>query len=423
MNDPFHRADEITRRRFVLRAAKACLGVTLLDAARAEQAAATHAATARNVIYLYMAGGMSHLDTFGVVPGAATMGGTKTLKTSADGVFISEHLPTVARQMHHGVVFNAMTSTQGAHAPGNYFAHTSYTQRGGTPHPSMGAWLAKFQGKGNPTLPGSVIITPESRHPGAGFFEASLAPLLIQNPAMGLQHSHRPATMSEADADYRRTLTEQLDAGFRAEFDQRGVKAHADMYREAIGVMKSADLAAFDINAEPLAVRDAYGKNNFGQGCLLARRLVEHGVRFVEVSTSGWDTHVDNFIKMPGLCGTLDHALGALIPDLERRGLLKNTLVVLATEFGRTPEVNGNGGRDHYPKAFTTVLWGGGVRGGQTYGKTDRGIAITEGKVTIPDFNATIAHALGLPLETTVFAPNKRPFTVADKGKPITSIF
>jgi len=417
-----------TRRRFIAGLMQGCLGVSLLRgndlrAALEDAPKGRQGATARNVIYLYMTGGMTHLDTFGVVPGADTMGPTKTIKTSADGVFVSEHLPTVAKTMHHGVIINSMTSTQGAHAPGNYFAHTSYTARGGARHPSMGAWLTNFQGKGNPSLPGSVAITPDSRHPGAGFFEAAMAPLLITSAADGLQNSARLSAMSPEDFDFRQSLTEQLDRGFRADFNHAAVRAHADTYREALTVMRSKDLVGFDIDVEPPETHAAYGKNRFGQGCLLARRLVEHGVRHVEVALDGWDTHVDNFLKMPDLCGPLDRALGALVNDLDQRGLLKETLVVLATEFGRTPNINGNTGRDHYPKAFTTVLWGGGVRGGRIHGTTDKGIEITSKKITIPDFNATIAHALGLPLDEVVYSPAKRPFTVADKGKPVTELF
>ncbi len=410
---------ELGRRAFVERLAASCLGVSVLPALGK---AAVPSGKARNVIYLYMTGGMSHLDTFGVAPGAETMGPTKTIQTSADGVFVSEYLPTVARHMHHGVVINSMASTQGAHEPGNYFAHTSYTARGGTRHPGLGAWLQKFEGKGNPSLPGSVVITTDSRHPGAGFFEASFTPLMIQDAAEGLQNSRRLGAMSEADQNYRLALAGELDAPFRKANPHAAVRAHGEMYREAIGLMNSSDLTAFDLDAESSASREAYGADRFGQGCLLARRLVEHGVRFVEVTLGNWDTHVDNFLRTPERCASLDRGLGALLEDLEQRGLLNETLVVLATEFGRTPVVNGNGGRDHYPQAFSNVLWGGGVLGGQVYGKTDRGIEITENRVTIPDFNATIAHALGLPLETILYSPTMRPFTVANKGKPVNAI-
>jgi hypothetical protein len=425
------KADELTRRDFVMNVAKTCLGVSVLGALAPRASAAPfegaskakQVGTARNVIYLYMNGGMTHLDTFGCVPGADTMGDTKTIATSADGVQIGELLPNTAKMMHHGVIINSLTSTQGAHAQGNYFQHTGYTMRGATRHPTMGAWLQKFQGKGNSALPGSVIITGDSKHPGGGFFEAAFQPLIVNNPAAGLQNSRRLASLTDSDFDYRLNLSAKLDQNFQSAYEYKNVRAYADVYRDAVSVMKSEDLVAFDLNKESEDMHDLYGNDSFGQGCLLARRLVEHGVRFVEVNLGGWDMHQDIYTRLPEKLQTLDQGLGALLGDLDRRGLLLDTLVVLTSEFGRTPKINQNSGRDHYPKAFSSVLWGGGVKGGQVYGKTDKGIEVTENKLTVPDFNATIAYALGLPLDAVLYSPSKRPFTVADKGQPVTALF
>ncbi|MDH4477220.1 MAG: DUF1501 domain-containing protein [Verrucomicrobiaceae bacterium] len=419
-----------SRRQFVLGIAKSCLGVSVLPLLDSKASAAFEGSskakqipTARNVIYLYMSGGMTHLDTFGVSPGADTMGDTKCIPTSADGIQLGDGLPTVAKYMHHGVVINSMTSTQGAHEQGNYFQHTGYTMRGATRHPTMGAWLQKFQGKGNPDLPGTVVISGDSKHPGGGFFEASFQPLVLNDPSSGLQYSTRPAALAESDFDYRLNLSAKLNADFEKTYNQSAVRAYSDVYKDAVKVMKSADLAAFDLNAESADLQSEYGDTNFGQGCLLARRLIEHGVRFVEVSLGGWDMHQDIYARLPEKISELDKALGALLGDLERRGLLSDTLVVLTSEFGRTPKINQNSGRDHYPKAFSSALWGGGVKGGQIYGKTDKGIEVTENKVNVPDLNATIGYALGLPLDQVLFSPTKRPFTVADKGQPLTSLF
>lgn len=431
MKSDLLKADELSRRSFVLNAAKTCLGVSVLNTFAPRVTAAPfegsskakQLATAKNVIYLYMSGGMTHLDTFGCVPGADTMGDTKPIATSADGVQIGNMLPNTAKMMHHGVIINSMTSTQGAHAQGNYFQHTGYTMRGATRHPTMGAWLQKFQGKGNSALPGSVVITGDSKHPGGGFFEAAFQPLIVNSPAAGLQNSRRPASLTEGDFDYRLNLSAKLDQAFQSAYQYTNVKAYADVYRDAVQVMKSEDLVAFDLGKEDETMHDLYGNDSFGQGCLLARRLVEHGVRFVEVNLGGWDMHQDIYARLPEKAAILDQGLSALLGDLDRRGLLGETLVVLTSEFGRTPKINQNSGRDHYPKAFSSVLWGGGVNGGQVYGKTDKGIEVTEAKVGVPDFNATIAYALGLPLDTVIYSPTKRPFTVADKGQPITSIF
>ncbi len=426
------RADELSRRDFVMRAAKTCLGVTAAPMFLSGKAQAAfegssklkQVPTARNVIYLYMSGGMSHLDTFNAQPGTEEAGPVEHIKTSADGVLLSGYLPRLAEQMHHVAIINSLNSTQGAHAQGNYFMHTSYTLRSTIKHPSMGAWLATHQGRSNPTLPSSVVITGNSQHPGAGFFGASVSPLIINNPAAGLADIRRPAALSQDDFDYRLGLASKLDQGFRESYDYSDVRAYADIYKDAVGMMKSEDLKAFDIDDEPMEMQELYGADTFGQGCLLARRLVEHGVRFVEVTMGGWDTHTDNFVRVPENCSKIDQAVAGLLSDLDRRGLLNETLVVLTTEFGRTPRINQNVGRDHYPKAFSSILAGGGIRGGQIYGKTDKGgHEVAENKVSPPDLNATIGYALGLPLDNVIFSPSKRPFTIADKGQPITSLF
>ena len=432
MNALRNKADDQSRRDFVLRAAKTCLGVTAAPLFLGNQAQAAfegasklkQVPTARNLIYLYMNGGMSHLDTFNAQPGTEEAGPVKHIKTSADGVQISEYLPLTAKHMHHVAVVNSLASTQGAHAQGNYYMHTSYTLRSTIKHPCMGAWMSKFQGRSNPSLPSGVVVTNDSKHPGAGFFDAGSAPLMISNPATGLQNSHRMEHVSEGDFDYRLGLAQKLDSEFRSQYDYTDLRAFGDIYKDAVKLMKSSDLTAFDLNQESPEMHALYGKDSFNQGCLLARRLVEHGVRFVEVSLSGWDTHTDNFVRVPDQCAKLDQALSALLGDLEKRGLLQDTLVVLTTEFGRTPKINGNEGRDHYPKAFSSIMAGGGIRGGQIYGKTDKGgHEVVENKVFPPDFNATIAYGLGLGLDQVIFSPSKRPFTVADKGQPITQLF
>jgi hypothetical protein len=288
----------------------------------------------------------------------------------------------------------------------------------------MGAWLEKFQTRGNPSLPATVMIGNDSRHPGAGFFEAKFAPLMVSNPETGLKNVTRLERFTEEQFQSRLSLSKQLDASFERTYDLGRVRAYSDMYDDAVKMMKSEELKAFDLAAEPDALREKYGRDKFGQGCLLARRLVEHGIRFVEVTFGNWDTHNANFTRVPELCDELDTALSTLLSDLEQRGMLKETLVVLATEFGRTPEINANDGRDHHPKAFSCLLAGGGVRGGTVHGASDEmGNNVASDAVTIPDFNATIGYALGLPLDQVLFSPSKRPFTVADKGKPLAHLF
>jgi hypothetical protein len=302
--------------------------------------------------------------------------------------------------------------------------HTSYELRGTIRHPGMGAWLNVFQGGGNSTLPNYVYIGNDSRHPGAGFFPAAQAPLFVNNPEAGLKNVKIQPGLTEDKFNARLKLADELDSDFRSTFKHRNVKAYADMYDDAIAMMKSEDLKAFDLTDEAPDLRASYGREAFGQGCLLARRLVERGVRFVEVSLGGWDTHNANFVAVPERCETLHKGLATLVADLHNRGLLQDTLIVLTSEFGRTPDINQNAGRDHYPKAFSAVMFGGGVRGGFTYGKTDKeGRDVIEDKMRIQDFNASIAYALGLPLDQVIYSPSKRPFTIADKGQPITQLF
>ncbi len=423
---------DLSRRHFVQRAAKTFLGVSALrglpagvaNAAGAGASTARGIPTAKRVIYLYMSGGMSHLDTFDPKPGGEAMGPTKQKRTNVDGVILSEYLPQLSKQADKLAIINSMNSTQGAHKQGNYFMHTSYEMRSSIRHPAMGAWMLKLMGKDNPTLPANVMIGNDSNHPGSGFMESSLAPLAITDPAGGLRHSKRSSDFSKEQFAFHLDLAKKLDQPFVEKYDQKNVRAYTDMYSDAVRLMESADLKAFDLQGESESMKSRYGRNPFGQGVLLARRLLEHGVQFVEVSMGGWDTHNSNFVNVPDKASALDNALSTLLIDLERRGMLHDTLVVLATEFGRTPEINANEGRDHHPQAFSTVLAGGGISGGQTYGKTDeRGSRVLENEVRIPDFNATIGYALGLPLDQVVFSPSMRPFTVADKGKPITALF
>ena len=424
---------DATRRQFISGAAKTFLGVTAASHLGGKAFAVPgentsplrQVPTARNVIYLYMNGGMSHLDTFDPKPeNKDVMGLTEVIGSKADGIRLSSNIPLLARQADKLAIIRGMLSTQGAHEQGNYFMHTSYTLRSSIRHPAMGAWLLKFQGRHNSALPGSVMIGNDSSHPGAGFFESKLSPLMLTSAETGLPNSRLREGVDENAFSVQLEVASRLDTAFVQKYDQKIVRAYADMYDDALKLMKSRDLAAFDISKESDATRERYGYDTFGQGCLLARRLAESGVRFIEVSYGSWDTHNANFVNVPDKAEVLDQGMSALLEDLERRGLLEDTLLVLATEFGRTPEINANEGRDHHPQAFSCVLAGGGIRGGQIHGKSDeRGAKVVENEVAVPDLNATIGYALGLPLDLVLYSPSKRPFTVADKGKPVVSLF
>jgi uncharacterized protein (DUF1501 family) len=257
---------------------------------------------------------------------------------------------------------------------------------------------------------------------GNGFFPAGYSPLPILDPDAGLQYAKSDAAAGLMAK--RLAMLEELDAGFRERFKTAGVESYTQFYEKTVGLMSSSDLDVFHLDGEPEALREKYGRNKFGQGCLLARRLVEKGVRYIEVASAGWDMHNNIEEELEDRGAELDVALSALLEDLQSRGLLQTTLVVLCSEFGRGPKLNGNGGRDHHPKVFSTLLAGGGVKGGYVHGSSDAaGYAVAEKQVTVQDFLTTIGWSLGLPVDEVVMSPSERPFTVGDKGKPVLEIF
>ena len=424
----FNKADELTRRRFVSGAAGAMLGVSYVSqighAEEKAKAVSYPKGTAKSVIYLYMSGGMSHLDSFDIKPeNSEVRGQAGAIETNVSGIRVSKFFPQVAKQMDKIAIVNSLSTTQGAHEEGRYIMHTSYAKRGTIRHPDMGAWVTKLGGKISETLPAFVKVGGGGESLGGGFFEPKYAALPVGDPKAGLQYSKRHRTVSQEVFDDRLAMLKQMNGQFQSKYKQKSVNAYDAMYKDAVKLMTSEDLKAFDISQEDSKNAARYGENRFGQGCLLARRLVEKGVRFIEVNLGGWDNHNSIYDRFTENSNTLDTALGALLADLKSKGLLDSTLVVLATEFGRTPKINQNKGRDHYPKAFTGLLAGGGIKGGQVYGKTDAGgMNVVENKVGVQDFNATIARALGLPTEKILFSPSGRPFQIAHKGKPITAL-
>ena len=418
---------DLNRRAFVERFAKAAFGVSLLPASSALRAAErTVGGKAKSVIFLYLRGGLSHIDTFDPKPGMPEMGGVRAIATSADGVQISEWFPRMAKQMHHLSLIRSMTSTQGIHDRGNYLAHTSYFMTPTITHPSLGSWAVKLLGSANTVLPGNILINGSSQHPRSGYMPVNLAPLSIVDPGAGLQNAAVPANSTESDFERRAALAQAVGARFVQQTPHRDAAAYLKVQEDAVAVMKSEDLKVFDISRESAETRAAYGTHTFGKGCLLARRLVESGVRFIEVEDSqNWDTHNDQIKSMENMTPNTDQAMAALLEDLHQRGLLESTLVVMATEFGRTPRIsNETAGRGHHPGVFTWWLAGAGVKGGYVHGSSDEiGERVAEKPVTMQDCNATIAQAMGIDLQHIEQSPSGRPFTVADKGKPLIELF
>jgi Protein of unknown function (DUF1501) len=414
----------LERRQFVSLAAKSALGVSLFPKAdRWIQAAEKDGAgRAKRLIYLFMSGGMSHIDTFDLKPGHDNQGVTKPIATSVAGCQISEHLPMLASQFEKLAVIRSMNTQTGDHEGGEYLMRTSYEGIATERHPSLGPWAQRLLGRRSKALPDTVMISPPANHPSAGFLDPTFNPLPIADPNRGLENTKPPDYLTDTSFEKRKELIDKFDKKFRAKFKDRQVQAYTDLYAEASSLLGSAELKAFDLSKEKSEDRDRYGRTAFGQGCLLARRLIENDVRCVEVNLSGWDMHSGIFDNsgLPSRASILDRAFGNLLKDLAASGLLQETLIVLATEFGRSPELNSNAGRDHHPAVFSSILAGAGIRGGQFYGKSDKAAHAVEQDGVLPsEFNATIAKAMGLPLDTVVLSPTGRPFKVANDAKPI----
>lgn len=408
--------------------AKSCLGVSAILSAQdllGAELTSKNVATARHVIFLYMSGGMTHVDTLDPKPNnKEVMGETTAINTSADGIQLGHWLPRTAQEMHRATLIRSLNTNQGAHAQANYLLHTSYQRRGTIVHPTMGAWVSRFTEKLNSTLPSNVKINGGSDVLGAGYFEKKHGPLPLGDPSAGIQNVTAAEYLKDSMFDERLDVATKFNKSFLGTFPQKQIRAYTDLYDDATRLMKSDDLKAFDLTDESQPLRDEYGDNNFGQGCLLARRLVESGVRFVEVQLGGWDMHNQVFDAMETRGAMLDNGLSTLLKDLDRRGLLSQTLVVLASEFGRSPEVKaGRIGRDHHPSSFSALLAGGGVKQGFVHGESDERAHYVEADgVGMEDLNATIAHAMGLRVNKTIFSPGGRPFKVAHNGEVIQNI-
>ncbi|MGJ8678189.1 MAG: DUF1501 domain-containing protein [Akkermansiaceae bacterium] len=436
-----HKMNEVSRRGFLATTAKTCFGLSIGGSAASffsQQCSAASTVNpavlaagggkAKSVIYLFMSGGMSHVDTFDPKPdaGSSVIGDLKARSTNVDGIQLGHYLPQLAQQMDSVALIRSMNTTQGAHAEGRYFMRTGYTKRSSIVHPTHGSWAERLSADSPSELPNYVTVHCSSDHPGAGFMEAKYAPLPIGEASAGLQNSKRN-NISEAEFQEQLQFRQELDCEFDAQFinNQKQLRNYNECFDSAVKLMKSEDLEAFDLGKEDKALHTLYGENRFGKGLLLARRLVERGVRFIEVEYGGFDWHDDAFDHMEKKIPVVDTALSALIADLKAKGMLDSTLIVLGTEFGRSPQINQNAGRNHFPRAFSCLMAGGGVQGGQVYGTTNEtASAITKNKVTAMDFNATIGHALGIEQDKTIYSESKRPFRMAGKeGRPITQLF
>jgi hypothetical protein len=374
-------------------------------------------------ILLFMRGGPSQMETFDPKPGHANGGPTKAIDTSVSGIRIAENWPNVAKVMSDAAIIRSMTNKEGEHVRATYQLHTGYVPGGGLKHPSIGSIVASEIGPKEFDLPSFVSIGNRLGTIGSGFLGTHVAPFVVGNPLQMPSNVELPSGVNDKRFARRLDLLGQLEEDFSGAGGKALVDSHRTLYDSASQMVLSPRLKTFDVGAEKDGLRDRYGRNPFGQGCLLARRLIETGVTFVEVELNGWDTHQDNFERVKGLAETTDPAVAALIGDLKERGMLDRTLVIWMGEFGRTPRINPNTGRDHYPRAFNALLAGGGLKGGQVIGKTsDDGMDVKERLVAVADLFCTVCAALKIDSKKENLTPVGRPLKIVDGGAPVKEL-
>jgi hypothetical protein len=411
-------SDKVYRRDFLKLAAAGALGSSQslwfdVLASRAASAAKEGTKT-KSCILLWMAGGPAQSHTWDVKEGNSY----KNIETAAPGMKISEYLPTVAKQGKDIALLRTMSTGDGNHASGNYLMHTGFRigSGGGLVHPSLGAMVAHDLGREADELPNFVAV---GNTRGPGHLGPKYAPLQVRSDSKGLPDIRPLGSQAEIDAQV--SLVTELNNSFAKDYQAPAINSQNTTIQRANALMKSSKTKAFNMDEEPASVKSAYGTSGFGQGCLLARRLVEHGVKFVEVSLGGWDTHQDADGKVKKLSESLDPGFGTLLKELRERSLLDSTLVIWMGEFGRGP---GNGS-NHYARCWTSVLAGGGLKTGQVIGNSGSKGANPEDKpISAPDFFATICKALGIDYNKSWLARGGRPMDkVGKNAKPVNELF
>jgi uncharacterized protein (DUF1501 family) len=402
----------------------------------------------RHCILLWMTGGPSQIDTFDMKPGHANGGPFKEIATAVPGMRFSEHLPQLAKHADSLAILRGLSTKEGDHQRATELMHTGQLPMGPIRYPTVGSALSKALARGESDLPSFVSVNPFVPYNvgSPGFLGAAHAPLTVGSQAYSSQQQQQPAdgyaTLTVDDAQPRPTylarqqtrlkLWRGLEDRFLAENpDAAAAAAHRTVYERAIRFMTGAEraLEAFDLSQEPDALRQAYGRGSFGQGCLLARRLVERGVAFVEVAMTGggnfllWDTHQDNFNQVKKLSAELDAGFATLLTDLKQRGLLESTTILWMGEFGRTPVITaGSNGREHFTDAWSAVLAGGGIQGGAVHGRTSRdGRTVEDGRIEVGDLLATLAAAVGVKPDTENLSEMGRPIKIAE-GQPVAAV-
>jgi uncharacterized protein (DUF1501 family) len=376
-------------------------------------------------IMLWMDGGPATIDMFDMKPGAATAGAFKPISTKVDGLQICEHLPELAKQMDQLAVVRSMSTREADHGRGRYYMHTGYVPNPTIEHPSYGAVVAHELATQMPQLEIPPFVSVGGSSIGPGFLGMTWAPFVVDSNG-DVRNLNVGGDKNTLDRMHQRlAVLGSMEEDFMSQHRGEAADDHFKVLKKTVSLMTSKQMAAFKVAEEPAGIQDKYGKTNFGKGCLMARRLVEAGVPFVEVDLGGWDTHQNNFTtlekqKLP----ELDKAMSALISDLKDRGLYDSTAIVWLGEFGRTPRINGNAGRDHYARAWSVVVGGAGFKRGTIVGATNEdGTQVTTEPYTSQDLMASVLKSLGISLDTTFTSNNGRPMKIANSGKVIKELF
>ena len=393
-------------------------------------------ATADSIIFIWLAGGMCHVDTFDpkdAVGDGGTRAGSyyKKIETASPQIQLCEHLPRMAKWMDRASLVRSMTHSFAEHTAAVNFSHTGRPPSGTIIYPSLGSVISHEVGPLEEKAPAYVVLGQPMVPRGPGFLGGKYGYLYVLNTEEGPAGLQPAFGRTLQDHQRREVLLGGLSESFYAKkASEPLVEAYEAVTRQGYGMMNEKFLSMFNVRNEPDSLKQAFGEE-FGQRCLLSRKLVQGGVRFVECSFNlhfingyGWDAHAFAQKRLHLVIEQLDRGLSMLLQDLDQNKLLERTLVVLATEFGRPPEFDGQGGRGHQSKGYSILFAGGGVQGGRVIGRTDElGGAVADRPVTIPDLHATLYQALGIDLETHLEAPGGRPVPVTDFGKPVAELF
>jgi hypothetical protein len=427
--------DGVTRRDFLRVGGLATLGLTLpgfLKMAQAARADSKKPGKDVSCILLWMGGGPSHIDTFDPKPEAPQeiRGEFKAIPTNVSGIQISEKLPKLAQQMDKFSILRSVTSPDGTHETATHYLLTGYPFSPAIEYPGYGSVYAREKGAQYGMPPYISFGGLQNGHGGGGYMGSVYNPFNIMgdpnNDGFRVEDVAPPNGVDMERVDRRRAILQELDTfQKKVETQQKVVQTMDEFYQQAYSLVTSpVAKKAFSIKQEDPKTRDLYGRNNFGQSCLLARRLVEAGVRFVTVNYGGWDTHENNFNALKNnLLPNLDQGYAALLSDLKQRGMLDSTLVVWMGEFGRTPKVNSSAGRDHWPNSMSVCMGGGGVKTGQAVGTSNERAEFPKDRpIRVEDVAATIYKAMGVDYEKEYMSPQNRPFKINYDGEPIQEL-